>query len=226
MAGVSGEFTVKSADTDVSALIVNVQVVAVPEHAPPHELKVESEAGVSVKVTIVPASTEAGQVVPPQVIVPEPVLETDGEIVMLYEVEEDATAPSVVPPPVLSAGGVCPVEVFDTAPSVVPPPVEPSGGGVPVEVFDTAAFVRSPPVLSAGGVCPVEVFDTAPSVVPPPVEPVGGGVPIVVFDTAASVVSPPVVGVAETSAGIAIIMEKAPIISPVLSKFLLIMLIS
>ena len=142
MAGVAGEFTVKSADTDVSALIVNVQVVAVPEHAPPHELKVESEAGVSVKVTIVPASTEAGQVAPPQVIVPEPVLETDGEIVMLYEVEEDATAPSVVPPPVLSAGGVCPVEVFDTAPSVVPPPVEPSGGGVPVEVFDTAAFVN------------------------------------------------------------------------------------
>jgi hypothetical protein len=56
VAGVTGVVvTVKSADTDVSALIVNVQVVAVPEHAPPHEVKVDGEVGISVKVTLVPA---------------------------------------------------------------------------------------------------------------------------------------------------------------------------
>ena len=92
---INGGAAVKVADTVVSALIVNVQVVAVPEHAPPHEVKVEFRAGVSVKVTLLPASTREGQVSSsPHVIVPEsapPIM----EVVMLYEVVEDVLVPEL-----------------------------------------------------------------------------------------------------------------------------------
>jgi hypothetical protein len=43
-----------TADTLLFAFIVRVQVIAVPEHAPPHEEKVYPDCGVAVRVTVVP----------------------------------------------------------------------------------------------------------------------------------------------------------------------------
>ena len=72
VAGLLLLFDRKLAVTLIFALTVTVQVVDVPEQAPVHPLKVEPAAGDSVKVRDDPAATEAGQIVPPQVIVPEP----------------------------------------------------------------------------------------------------------------------------------------------------------
>jgi hypothetical protein len=64
--------------TDLAAVIDNVQVVAVPEHDPPHPVKVDPVAGVAVSVTDVPLSRLAEhdepQSMPPtlDVTVPEP----------------------------------------------------------------------------------------------------------------------------------------------------------
>ena len=55
--------SVKVADTLCAEFMVSVQVLAVPLHAPPQPVNIQPLAGVSVKVTSVPWSKAAPQVV-------------------------------------------------------------------------------------------------------------------------------------------------------------------
>jgi hypothetical protein len=72
-------FATKLAVTFLAELMANVQVVLVPEHAPPHPEKVLPPAGVAVRVTLVLDARLAEQVVPQEmppmllVTVPDPV---------------------------------------------------------------------------------------------------------------------------------------------------------
>ena len=84
LVGANGELTLtgaKEAETLVTALMVRVQVDAVPEHAPPQLVNVYPPAGVSLNVSLVPALTGEGQTELPQVIVPP--AEGETEVVMV-----------------------------------------------------------------------------------------------------------------------------------------------
>jgi hypothetical protein len=62
--GVVTGLRVKEADTETLEESVRVQVAEVPEHEPDHPEKVESEAGVAVRVTEAPLARVAEHVVP------------------------------------------------------------------------------------------------------------------------------------------------------------------
>jgi hypothetical protein len=88
---------VKVAVTLFAEVIVTVQVVAVPLHAPPQPLKVAPVSGVAVSVTVAPFVSLAAQVVspephliPPPEMVPSPVTETPSA-------NSDAEPPEPVP---------------------------------------------------------------------------------------------------------------------------------
>jgi hypothetical protein len=71
---------VNAAVTLLAVLMVRVQIVAVPEHAPLQPEKVEPDAGDAVSVTLVPEAYDSEQPVPQlmpvPVTVPEPLLVT------------------------------------------------------------------------------------------------------------------------------------------------------
>jgi hypothetical protein len=62
-------------------LIVTVQVLAVPEHAPDHDVKLYPVAGVAVRVREVPDATDVEHVVPQLIPVPV-IVPLDGEVIV------------------------------------------------------------------------------------------------------------------------------------------------